>query len=101
VSSHTFVGVECKRLTEGWTVRKELLIGHPAPPHGEFELVIMVEVAIEEMDGADRSPPERLPASLGDGFDVFFNQSEMALFSEPAPCVSPLCLTGSTLSEMA
>jgi hypothetical protein len=58
VSSHTFVGVECKRLTEVWTVRKELLIGHPAPFHGEFELVIMVEVAIEEMDGRTEVHPK-------------------------------------------
>jgi hypothetical protein len=29
------------------------MIGHPAPLVGEFEVVIMIAVVIEEMDGSD------------------------------------------------
>jgi hypothetical protein len=29
------------------------MIGHPAPFTGKFEVVIIIEVAIEEMDGSD------------------------------------------------
>jgi hypothetical protein len=29
------------------------MIGHPAPFAGEFEVVIMIAVGIEEMDGSD------------------------------------------------
>ena len=31
----------------------EQMIGHPAPLHGEFEVVIMIEVVTEEMHGSD------------------------------------------------
>ena len=43
------------------------MIESPAPHAGEFEVVIMVDVAVEEMVGSDRVPTERLRASLGDG----------------------------------
>ena len=29
------------------------MIGHPAPHVGEFEVVIMIAIVIEEMDGSD------------------------------------------------
>jgi hypothetical protein len=30
-----------------------VMIGHPAPLVGEFEVVIMIAIVIEEMDGSD------------------------------------------------
>jgi len=42
-------------------------LGIPLPYAGEFEIVIMVDVATGEMVGSDRVPTGRLHASLGDG----------------------------------
>jgi hypothetical protein len=59
----------------------------------------MVEVAIEEMVGSDRSPPERLRASLGDGFDVFSARAKWRSSQSPRGGVSQLRLTPPTLSS--
>jgi hypothetical protein len=37
----------------GVQLNTEYLIGHPAPLHGEFEVVIMIAVVTEEMHGSD------------------------------------------------
>jgi hypothetical protein len=60
------------------------LIGDPAPLlSGEFEVVIMIEVAIEEMHGSDRvSEPEIDYERAWVGGAQFINESEMALFPE-------------------
>ena len=38
---------------DGVQLNTEKLIGYPAPFHGEFELVIMIEGVTEEMHGSD------------------------------------------------
>jgi hypothetical protein len=56
------------RVTPWWAIDHRVVdwASRSHPSGGSSNLVIMIEVAIEEMVGSDRSPPERLRASLGE-----------------------------------
>src|SRR5947207_11439362 len=51
-------------------------------PHGEFEVVIMIEVVIEEMVGSDRVPDRKDYERAFDWKAQTISESEMALISE-------------------
>ena len=56
----------------------------PAPSSWEFELVILIEDATEEMDGSNRVPDlKRTPTSLGYGVGIFFSESEWRFSHSP------------------
>jgi hypothetical protein len=58
-------------------------LGIPLPFTGEFEVVIVIEVVIEEMHGSDRvSEPEMDYERAWVGCAQFIYESEMALFPE-------------------
>jgi hypothetical protein len=60
-------------------------LGVPLLDREEFEVVIMIAVATEEMHGSDRVPDLRDYKRAVVGKSKTINESEMALFSECSP----------------